>query len=187
MSVLAEKCEAASEAATPPMHGRCRIKLEALGVASRTGSGEALDAFDQPATRYLVARDEYGNARGSVRLLPTNQPYVLGADFPGLLRDHPAPRHPDVWELSRLVATDFNSETSWAGSERPATLAIRLLLEAMQCAAALGAKRLIAVAPIQLERLLRRAGIRTHRAGPPMIVNEHPLFACWIEVAPHSS
>jgi N-acyl-L-homoserine lactone synthetase len=61
-------------------------------------------------------------------------------------------------------------------------IAVALLRGAIQVAARLGAKRLITVSPIGVERLLRAAGFRAHRAGPPMVVGGHPLFACWIEI-----
>jgi len=52
----------------------------------------------------------------------------------------------------------------------------------IDCAAAHGAKRLITVSPIGIERLLRHTGVHAHRAGPPMIIDGHPIFACWIEI-----
>jgi len=56
------------------------------------------------------------------------------------------------------------------------------LRQAIACAAEHGAKRLITVSPIGIERLLRHTGVHAHRAGPPTIVDGHPIFACWIEV-----
>ena len=45
-----------------------------------------------------------------------------------------------------------------------------------------GVQRIITVSPLGVERLLRREGFRAHRAGPPMVIGGHPIFACWIEV-----
>ena len=50
------------------------------------------------------------------------------------------------------------------------------------CAAERGAQRLITVSPVGIERLIRRLGFQAHRAGPPMIIDGHAIFACWIEV-----
>jgi N-acyl-L-homoserine lactone synthetase len=61
-------------------------------------------------------------------------------------------------------------------------IAIALLQAAIDCAAKNGAKRLITVSPLGIERLLRKAGFKAHRAGPPTMVDGHPIFACWIEV-----
>jgi N-acyl-L-homoserine lactone synthetase len=41
---------------------------------------------------------------------------------------------------------------------------------------------LITVSPLGIERLLHRMGVNAHRAGPPMLVDGKPIFACWIEV-----
>lgn len=52
--------------------------------------------------------------------------------------------------------------------------------ELSRFAAVRGAKQLITVSPIGVERLVRRAGFEAHRMGPPMIVDGHPIFACLI-------
>jgi acyl homoserine lactone synthase len=43
-------------------------------------------------------------------------------------------------------------------------------------------QRLITELPVGIERLIRRLGLQAHRAGPPMIIDGHAIFACWIEV-----
>ncbi|HSW18141.1 MAG TPA: N-acylhomoserine lactone synthase, partial [Ramlibacter sp.] len=63
-------------------------------------------------------------------------------------------------------------------------VAVGLLEKAIEVAAAQGAQRLITVSPLGIERLLRREGFRARRAAPPKIIDGHPIFACWIEVAP---
>lgn len=60
-----------------------------------------IDKFDTPSTIYLIIADTDGKHLGSLRLLPTTQPHVLGDVFPGLC-DLDSPRLPDVWEISRL-------------------------------------------------------------------------------------
>ncbi|KHK89195.1 acyl-homoserine-lactone synthase [Novosphingobium malaysiense] len=60
-----------------------------------------IDQFDTPSTIYLIIADTDGKHLGSLRLLPTTQPHVLGDIFPGLC-DLDSPRSPDVWEISRL-------------------------------------------------------------------------------------
>jgi len=91
------------------------------------------------------------------------------------------PQSPDVWELSRFCAVDLN-EGCKAGGQFSSPIALQLFDSAVVCAEAQGAKRLIRVSPLGIERLLRRAGFHAHRAGPPIIVEGHPLFACLIEV-----
>lgn len=59
-----------------------------------------IDQFDGSEAVYLVATDEDGGHRGSIRLLPTDGPHILGSIFPWLC-DGPVPSGPDIWELSR--------------------------------------------------------------------------------------
>lgn len=161
---------------------RRRVFVETLGWELDTQNGMELDQFDRPDTVYVVAQDDNGSVNGCARLLPTNQPYLLGEVFPQLLNGLPPPCSPEVWELSRFAAVDFNNHTDSALGQFSSPIAIGLLQESIACAAVHGAKRLITVSPLGIERLLRRAGFHAHRAGPPMIIGGHPIFACWIGV-----
>lgn len=60
-----------------------------------------IDQFDTPSTIYLIIAGTDGQHLGSLRLLPTTQPHVLGGVFPSLC-DLGAPSALDVWEISRL-------------------------------------------------------------------------------------
>ena len=187
MNVTAGK----TEALTPSLfsqvgHYRHKVFVETLGWDLKTRNGEELDQFDRPDTVYVVGQDEDGNVNGCARLLPTNRPYLLGEVFPELLKGQNIPCTSDVWELSRFAAVDFNNRSSSALSQFSSEVAIALLQASIECAIEQGAKRLITVSPIGIERLLRRAGFHCHRAGPPMIIGGHPIFACWIELEPRS-
>lgn len=164
---------------------RHKVFIERLGWRLRTQDGMELDQFDRPDTVYVVAQDEEGQVFGCARLLPTTRPYLLGEAFPQLLNGLLPPCSPEVWELSRFAAVDINNQTSSPFGQFSSPVAIRLLKESIACAAARGAKRLITVSPIGVERLLCRAGFDAHRGGPPMIVDGHPIFACWIELDNH--
>lgn len=161
---------------------RHKVFVETLGWDLTVRNGEELDQFDRPDTLYVLSKDEEGNVNGCARLLPTSQSYLLGDVFPQLMNGQPVPCSDDVWELSRFAAVDFNSRTTSALSQFSSEVAVRLLQDSIAFAAEQGAKRLITVSPIGIERLLRRAGFHAHRAGPPMIIDGHPIFACWIEV-----
>jgi acyl homoserine lactone synthase len=187
MNVTAGK----TEALTPSLfsqvgHYRHKVFVETLGWDLKTRNGEELDQFDRPDTVYVVGQDDAGNVNGCARLLPTDRPYLLGEVFPELLKGQNIPCTPDVWELSRFAAVDFNNRSSSALSQFSSEVAIALLQASIECAIEQGAKRLITVSPIGIERLLRRAGFHCHRAGPPMIIGGHPIFACWIELEPRS-
>jgi len=163
-------------------HYRHNVFVEQLGWELQTQDGAEADQFDRPDTVYVVAQDDEGHVFGCARLLPTTRPYLLGEVFPQLLNGLPPPSSPDVWELSRFAAVDLNSQSPTQG-QFSSPVAIELLQESIDCAAAHGAKRIITVSPIGVERLLRRAGFHAHRAGPPMVIDGHPIFACWIELA----
>lgn len=166
---------------------RHQVFVEHLGWELFSQNGEERDQFDRQDTVYVVAEDENGQITGCSRLLPTIHPYLLGDVFPQLLNGLLPPSSSDIWELSRFAAVDFTSQTSSALGQFSSPVAIQLLRETIACAARHGAKRIITVSPIGVERLLRRAGFNAHRAGPPMIIDGHPIFACWIEVEQQSS
>lgn len=185
MNVIAGKTDMLSEELLAGMGAyRNKVFIETLGWDLKARNGQELDQFDRPDTLYVVSKDGQGQVNGCARLLPTSQPYLLGEVFPQLMNGLPIPCSDDVWELSRFAAVDFNNATSTALAQFSDGAATQLLREAIACAAAHGAKRLITVSPIGIERLLRRTGVHAHRAGPPMIINGHPIFACWIEVEP---
>ncbi len=60
-----------------------------------------LDQFDTPAAEYLILLGEDGKHRASARLLPTEQPHLLG-DIYSHLCDGGAPRGARIWEISRF-------------------------------------------------------------------------------------
>ncbi len=60
------------------------------------------DTYDNPATSYLIWRDDNGVARGVSRLCPTDRPYMLKDAFPFLVSDIDMPSDKTVWEGSRF-------------------------------------------------------------------------------------
>jgi N-acyl-L-homoserine lactone synthetase len=164
-------------------HYRHKVFIEQLGWQLKAVGEAEQDQFDRSDTVYVVAQDEDGHISGCARLLPTTRPYLLSEVFPQLLNGLPPPCSPDIWELSRFASVDFNCKATQASGQFSSSIAIKLLRESIACAAEHGAKRLITVSPIGIERLLRRAGIHAHRAGPPMVIDGHSIIACWIEVA----
>lgn len=159
---------------------RHKVFVEMLGWELQTRNDMELDQFDRPDTVYVVAQNENGQVAGCARLLSTDRPYLLGEVFPQLLNGMPPPSSPEIWELSRFAAVDFSDRSQSGQFSSP--IAVGLLREAIACAASHGARRIITVSPLGIERLLRKAGFHAHRAGPPMIIDGHPIFACWIEV-----
>ena len=163
---------------------RYRVFVEMLGWQLDTPPGLERDQFDHSDTLYLAARDSQHNVVGTARLLPTTQPYLLGDVFPQLMGGVEPPKDPLVWELSRFAAVDFTAPSGGALGQFSSPVAVGLLEKAIEVAAEQGARRLITVSPLGIERLLRREGFRAHRAAPPQVIDGHPIFACWIDVAP---
>ena len=161
---------------------RYKVFVENLGWDLHAPDGLEQDQFDRPDTVYVAIRDDKGEVCGCARLLPTTHPYLLSEVFPQLLNGAMPPNSPGIWELSRFAAVNFNSPDQSPLRQMSSNAAIALLQASIECAASHGAKRLITVSPLGIERLLRKAGFDAHRAGPPMMVNGHPIFACWIEV-----
>lgn len=164
-------------------HYRHRVFVERLGWQLDAQDGAESDEFDRPDTVYVAVEDERGDIVGCARLLPTTKPYLLSELFPQLLNGLPPPRDPSIWELSRFAAQDLNCRAGSPLAEFSSSSTATLMREAMSVAAGRGARRLLTVSPVGIERLIRRLGIPAHRAGPPMILGGHATFACWIELA----
>jgi len=161
---------------------RRQVFVEKLGWQLNVQDWGETDQFDRPDTVYVVAEDSDGQVSGCARLLPTTGPYLLADVFPDLLNGAAPPREPDVWELSRFAAINFRQRSTASLAQYSASSAVALMREAMSCAAAQGARRLVTVTVLAMERLIRLAGIHAHRAGPPRIVDGEPIYACWIEL-----
>ncbi len=162
-------------------HYRHRVFVETLGWQMQCRDALEFDQFDREDTLYIVAQNENGDVIGTARLLPTTRPYLLSEVFPNLLNGLPPPRSPEVWELSRFAAMDFSGTTVAALDQFSSPITTSLLRAASRCAMEQGARRMVTVSPLGVERLLRRIGFQSHRLGPPTFVNQQPLFACSIK------
>jgi acyl-homoserine lactone synthase len=92
-------------AALMEMHSdRKQVFVDRLGWSlPAPGSWLEVDQFDNEFAIYLLARHE-GRHQGSVRLLPSTGPTMLGSLFSGLCPGG-VPTGDDVWEISRLVTS----------------------------------------------------------------------------------
>jgi N-acyl-L-homoserine lactone synthetase len=81
---------------------RKRVFVDRLGWKLDVVDGQfEIDEFDTASAVYLVVHDEAGRHQGSVRLLPTTRPHILGTVFPHLCAGA-VPTGEDVWEITRL-------------------------------------------------------------------------------------
>lgn len=61
-----------------------------------------IDEYDTEDAIYLIVQDNRGGGHlGSVRIVPTDGPHLLGDKFP-FLCEGAVPRGPDIWEITRL-------------------------------------------------------------------------------------
>jgi len=159
---------------------RHKIFIERLGWQLPVENGMERDQFDRPDTVYVIARNANGAICGCARLLPTTRPYLLGSIFPNLLGGLPVPCDDETWELSRFAVATIDEQPASQAEAARNTRA--LLAAAIKSAEEHGARRVITVSPLGIERLLHRMGVHAHRAGPPVLVDGKPVFACWIEI-----
>ncbi|KPU88928.1 hypothetical protein APR50_21515 [Variovorax paradoxus] len=186
MHIVAGTANSLSNSAFAAMaHYRYRVFVEKLHWELENDGVTELDQFDRPDTMYVMARERDARLKGVARLLPTNQPYLLNDVFPELLDGHPPPNSEKVWELSRFSVIDLDAPRleSQASHDAPER-ALALLDVVMRMAAFGGADELVTVSPLGVERILRRAGVVSHRMGRPVCLNQHFLYACRIEIAP---
>lgn len=161
---------------------RHKVFVEKLGWQLNCHDLLENDQFDRPDTVYVIAKNENDDIVGIARLLPTTQPYLLGDVFPELLNGVQPPASNDIWELSRFAAVDFHAQHTTATGVFSSPLTVELLHASIQCARSHGAKRLITVSPVGVERLIRKLGLQARRAGPPMVTNHQSVCAYWIEL-----
>ncbi len=89
--------------ALPSAHRlRYRIFVERQKYATPHARGMEWDQFDTPLSVYLLWRDEYGEARGVARLLPTTHPYMIKELWSHVVPGYALPSAPDVWESTRF-------------------------------------------------------------------------------------
>jgi acyl homoserine lactone synthase len=160
---------------------RHRVFIEKLGWQLRAENGIEYDQFDRDDTIYMAAEDMDGSIVGTARLLPTTRPYLLQEVFPELLGPVQAPCSEDIWEISRFAAMNFNERRTTALGQFSSEVAIGLLRASLDCAAAHGARRVITVSPLGVERLARSAGYWARRVSLPRQIGGEWLCALWID------
>lgn len=174
----------ATAAASRQLEGMFRLRHEVfkerLDWEVGSQGGKERDMFDDLDPVYIVCEDG-GEVLGSWRLLPTTQPYMLKDVFPELLYGMPAPQAPDVWEISRFAVSKRIASNESLGTINTVT---NLLLEQLfNFAARRKISRIVAVADVRFERILRRAGLLTQRFGPPMQIGVTRAISGYADVS----
>ena len=161
---------------------RYEVFVHRLGWPLETQGRLELDQFDRRDTVYVIGRDAEGRVIGTARLLPTHRPYLLAEVFPQLMAATPMPCTPRTWELSRFAWLDLDASAAGQRRDGDARRALDFLRAVMRVAAAVGARDLVSVSPLAIERILRRGNIPYRRAGAPTKVGDDMLFACAISL-----
>ncbi|MDE2077541.1 MAG: N-acylhomoserine lactone synthase [Burkholderiales bacterium] len=160
---------------------RHKVFIEKLDWQLAVEHDIELDQFDGPDTLYVIALNDRGQVTGVARLLPTTGAYLLKEVFPQLLDGVQVPCSETIWELSRFAAVDFDAARTSPMSQFSSPVAVELLQACIDVAHSKGADALITVSPIGVERLLRRAGFKAHRAAAPKTINGDDLVACVLD------
>lgn len=159
---------------------RYEIFSQKLGWDVQVQDEMERDVFDEvPEVAYMVAKSPEGSIDACWRLLPTLGPNMLRDTFPELLHGQPAPASADCWELSRFAVATDRAGTSNA-SVGPVSRS--LMAESVAFALANGIARYVTVTTPVMERMLKHAGIRISRLGPPIRIGIASAVACFIEV-----
>ena len=164
-------------------HYRREVFINQLGWELNTVNGMELDEFDVSEAVYVCSHDDEGNVNGVARLLPTTGPYLMEKVFPQLWAGNTLPRDPKIWELSRFAMVDQAKSTALSLRQAPSAAATTLLRQVIRTADANGAKSLITVSPIAMERLLRFNGFDVRRAGVPTFHRESSIVALHLNLA----
>ena len=136
------------------------------------------DQFDTPDAIYLLAADPRTRAHlGSVRLLPTTRPHLLGSVFPQLC-DGALPVGHDVWEITRLCTAPQLDKAAATQVRSHLTLAV------VEFALLYGVSQYTAVTYIGMVPGLLSVGWNCEPLGLPKVCGEDTLTALSIRCTP---
>lgn len=134
-----------------------------------------IDQYDNASAVYLIATDGSGEHVGSLRLLPTEGPHILGDLFEDLC-DAPVPRGPGIHEITRLCLP------ARLGAARRLEVRNRLITAMVDHALAEGMESLTGVVAWSFLEQVRRMGWRCAALGAPKILGGARLGAFRIEL-----
>lgn len=158
---------------------RHKVFVSHLGWSLRSSGEVEADEFDGPDAVYVSSQDNHGRVNGVARLLPTTAPYLLEKVFPSLWGGSDLPHNSEIWELSRFAAVDFDARASVA-SQVSAMHASELFCGVVKAARERGARALVTVSPVGMERLLRFNGFQVMRGGSPAMIEGEFLVSLFI-------
>lgn len=156
---------------------RHRVFVDRQGWTVPTHNGLEYDQFDTPSAVYMLWLDHQGLARGVVRLLPTERPYMIQTLWPELVAEGPLPACPTVWEATRIgVDRDL-----------PPALRDRIVGELVAGCLEYGldhgiGRYLCVMPPAAIRATLTRSGCPSRALGAPAHLGDHPVIAAEIPI-----
>lgn len=161
---------------------RSEVFADNLGWEVGTLCKREIDEFDTAEAVYGAVTDESSELEGCFRLLPTTGRYMLKDVFPQLLHGHPAPEEASVWESSRFAV--LPSVLKGRGVAGLNEVTAHLLLQQIQFCLERDIHTVVSVTDLRFERVLRAAGLRSERFGPPLQVGITKAVAGWMHPTP---
>lgn len=160
---------------------RLRVFKERLDWNVQADGDREVDEFDALGPVYLLQRDNNGQVRGCVRLLPTTGPTMLRDKFPALLGEQPAPELASVWESSRFALDVSANAPKAAGGIAKATY--ELFGGMIEFGLSRGLSEIVTVTDVRIERILRRAAWPLERLCDPVQLGNTVAVAGFLEVS----
>lgn len=140
---------------------RYEVFVKEKGWNLKTYNGLEFDKYDTSSTIYLMQFDARSNLVASMRMNPTDQPFML-ADIFSEVCEAPIPRGPDVWELTRGALSKNLRKSGYWGRMQCAMLEAALLW---------GAKKATGFFTVDHIMKQMRVGLDVKPLGPPRIVD----------------
>jgi N-acyl-L-homoserine lactone synthetase len=154
---------------------RNRVFKGRLGWDVDATNDMEIDDYDALGPVYLLIVAGRNQVVASVRLLPTTGPTMLANTFSELLAGHALPRDKGLLESSRFCVDTQVSEKAAAGGLHKTTF--MLLSAVLEWGLLTGAKGIVTVTDLRMERILRRAGWPLSRVGEPKVIGATTALA----------
>ena len=136
-----------------------------------------IDQFDNDDAIYLVAMDAKRERHlGSVRLLPSTGPHLLGDVFPELCANG-VPRADDIWEITRLCTAPYKDVD-------PKLVRRRIATALCEFGLLYGIRQYTCVSHIQWLSHMLAIGWECEMLGEPRAVNNEVIGAMAINITP---
>lgn len=149
---------------------RYQIFVREKGWDLKTYNGLEFDDYDTAETIYLIEFDSDGNIGASMRLNPTDRPFLLRDRFADMC-EREIPCGPDVWELTRgAVSSDLRRSGIYG----------RVICAMVEAALLWGAKKGVGIFSVEYLMKQMRFGLDAKPLGQPRIMDGEPNVAAEI-------